>query len=91
MASPEFHDKGVEITVTRSAGADRAVVVLIDTPNWEPDGSDGGPGLRVLINNDPTPAYEGIAHTCDPTEPLLEAKARRMAFALDDIDYLENQ
>jgi hypothetical protein len=38
----------VLVTVTRSAGPDGAVLVFIDTPNFEPDGS---PGLRVLVND----------------------------------------
>ena len=38
------------ITVTRSAGKDGAVIVFIDT-NGEPDGSDDGPALRVLLND----------------------------------------
>lgn len=65
---PEFHEgvvlkvegvvdpedrRGVEVTVGESAGTDGAIVVNIDT-EFEPDGSDGGPGLRVLINDDPT-------------------------------------
>jgi hypothetical protein len=50
--------KGVTVRVTDSAGVDGAVVVFIDT-TFEPDASDGGPGLRVLINDEP--AYEGRA------------------------------
>jgi hypothetical protein len=49
----------VKVTVTRSAGDDRAVTVFIDT-GFEPDGSDGGPGLRVLINDNE--AYVGKAY-----------------------------
>ena len=45
--------EAVGVTVTRSIGSDGAVVVFVDTP-FEPDGSDGGPGLRVMINDDPT-------------------------------------
>lgn len=41
----------VQVIVTRSAGKDGAVLVFIDTYNFEPDGSDGGPGLRVLLND----------------------------------------
>lgn len=50
---------GVEVTITHSAGSDGAVVVFIDT-DFEPDASDGGPGLRVHINGDPT--YEGTPY-----------------------------
>lgn len=56
---------GVEVTITTSDGPDGAVVVFIDT-DFEPNGSDGGPGLRVNINDDPT--YEGVAHIA-PVEP----------------------
>lgn len=38
------------VTITTSAGADGATVVFIDTAK-EPDGSDGGPGLRVMVND----------------------------------------
>lgn len=51
--------KGVTVTVTDSAGADGATVLMVDT-TFEPSGSDGGPGLRVLINDDP--AYVGKAY-----------------------------
>jgi hypothetical protein len=50
---------GVTTIVTRSAGADGAVVVFIDT-DFEPGASDGGPGLRVRINDDTT--YAGVAY-----------------------------
>lgn len=53
----------VEVSVTRSAGTDGAVVVFIDT-TFEPGASDGGPGLRVLINDHDT--YAGVAYS--PTE-----------------------
>ena len=40
----------VTVGVTRSSGRDGAVVVFVDT-TFEPDGSDGGPGLRVRVND----------------------------------------
>ncbi len=43
--------KAVTITVTRSAGEDNAVLVMIDTAGFQPNGADGGPGLRVLVND----------------------------------------
>lgn len=58
-----FHDPQIKVGITKSAGKDNAVVVFVDT-QFEPNGSDGGPGLRVLINDDPT--YEGVAF--DPRE-----------------------
>jgi hypothetical protein len=71
----------VEVTVTRSAGDDRAVVVFIDT-DFEPDGSDNGPGLRVLINDDE--AYVGKAYDLGSHH---EAKSVKFEVNLDDIDY----
>lgn len=46
-----------KVTICRSAGADGAVVVYVDT-GFEPDGSDEGPGLRVQINDSTT--YKGV-------------------------------
>lgn len=40
----------VAVNITTSAGADGAVLVILDT-TFEPDGSDGGPGLRVMVND----------------------------------------
>lgn len=62
-----FEVKGHEVivTVTESAGRDGAVVVFIDTL-FEPGGGDGGPGLRVLINDDET--YAGKPYV--PTEDV---------------------
>lgn len=48
---------GVTITVSPSGGTDGALVIFVDTL-FEPDGSDGGPGLRVLVNDDD--AYIGV-------------------------------
>lgn len=60
---------GVKVTITTSAGNDGAVVVFIDT-TFEPDGSDVGPGLRVLLNDDPV--FEGVEYRPDPTEDMDE-------------------
>lgn len=57
----------VDVEVTTSAGKDNAIVVMIDT-GFEPDGSDGGPGLRVLVNDHPV--YVGVAY--EPTEDDLQ-------------------
>lgn len=57
-------------TVSRSAGNDGAIVVLLDT-TFEPDGSDGGPGLRVRINDDL--AYEGVRHHAGDTSAVVAA------------------
>jgi hypothetical protein len=59
-------DPDVVVTVTRSAGRDGAVLVMIDT-SFEPDGRDGGPRLRVRINDDPV--WVGVA-----SQPVGDAK-----------------
>jgi hypothetical protein len=71
----------VTITVTRSAGDDRAVVVFIDTA-FEPNGTDGGPGLRVLVNDDE--AYVGTAYDLGAHH---EAKSVEFEVRSDDIAY----
>jgi hypothetical protein len=55
----EVSHEGVMVTITRSEGEDNAIVVFVDTA-FEPDGSDGGPGLRILLNDDD--AYVGVPH-----------------------------
>lgn len=50
---------GVTATITTSAGADGAVLVILDT-DFEPDASDGGPGLRVMVNDGS--AFVGVPH-----------------------------
>lgn len=80
LITPTDED-GVEITVTRSAGNDRAVLVLIDT-TFEPDASDGGPGLRVLINDDE--AYVGKAYEFGGRH---RAGERTVVVALSEVAY----
>lgn len=46
----ELEHLGAHVTITTSAGSDGAVVVFVDT-DFEPDASDGGPGLRVILND----------------------------------------
>ena len=75
----------VTVTVTRSAGDDRAVIVFIDT-EFEPDGSDGGPALRVLINDDE--AYVGKAYDLGKHH---EAASVKFEVSLDDITYTEKE
>lgn len=48
----EIHAQGLHITITHSEGSDGALLVMIDTTS-EPDGSDGGRGIRVLLNDEP--------------------------------------
>ena len=80
MAEPT--DGRVTISVTRSAGDDRAVVVFIDTEGFEPGGFDGGPGMRVLINDDE--AWVGKAYDYGGHH---EAKDVKFELTLDDIAY----
>jgi hypothetical protein len=75
----------VEITVTRSAGDDRAVTVFIDT-DFEPDGSDDGPGLRVLLNDNE--AYAGKAYDLGAHHA---AASKRLVVELDDIAYVTDE
>lgn len=65
----------IEITITRSAGDDRAVLVLIDT-DFEPNASDGGPGLRVLVN-------DGEVYTGKELDLTSEHPAASRSIALD--------
>jgi hypothetical protein len=71
----------LEVIITRSAGDDRAVLVFIDTV-FEPDGSDGGPGLRVLVNDD-----EGFVGKPYDMGANHHAKDVRFLVKLDDIAY----
>ncbi len=76
----------VRVTITTSDGDDGAVVVFIDT-QFEPDGSDGGPGLRVWINDDPQ--YEGVLYSkplyddwLPPTGEPIDAAYRPIGWGL---------
>jgi hypothetical protein len=67
MAAPEFtvEGLGLRVTITRSAGADRALVVFIDGPgdNGRDVMPNGEPRVRVLLNDEPVFAavpYEPI-------------------------------
>lgn len=61
-------DNDITITVTRSAGADGAIVIFIDT-TFEPNASDGSPGLRVCVG-------EGVVFDGKPREYVPEANDR---------------
>lgn len=41
------------IAIGQSGGDDKATVIYIDT-QYEPDGSDGGTGLRIFLNDNDT-------------------------------------
>lgn len=71
MTAQEFKVEGlgVTITLTESAGSDNAIVVFVDT-TFAPDASDGGRGLRVLINDDDT--YVGVPWRPDPTDSMSD-------------------
>jgi hypothetical protein len=64
---------GVKATITHSAGSDGAVVVFLET-GFEPNASDGGPGLRVLVNDDPV--YEGVPYRSAETEQDSSVRSR---------------
>lgn len=65
MSDTMTEAEDVTVTISRSAGIDGAVVIFIDT-QFEPDGSDGGPGLRVIVNDDD--AYTGVEFILDPND-----------------------
>lgn len=74
------------ITVTRSAGDDRAVVIFVDTD----DGADSvgvqhDPGLRILVND--VEAFVGKAYDMLESGKMHEAKSVSFNVSLDDIDY----
>ena len=73
---------GLEITVTRSAGNDRAVLVIIDT-DFEPTDD---PGLRILVNDDE--AYVGKAYDFGQH---YRAESVRFFVDLDQIPYMEGR
>lgn len=81
MGLGESERSAVTITVTRSAGDDRAIVIFVDT-DFEPSGSDGGPGLRILVNDDE--AFVGKAYDFGGNH---EANAVNFEVSLSAIDY----
>jgi hypothetical protein len=75
-------DDIITVTVTRSAGDDRAVLVLIDT---EFDVRDD-PGLRVLLNDDEI--FVGKAYDLGASH---NAEAKSLSLRLDEIPYLDTE
>lgn len=75
-------EQSVMITVTRSAGDDRAVLVLIDT-TFEPNGSDDSPGLRVLLNDNEV--YAGVAYDFGSHHT---AASKQLRVELSEVPYL---
>ncbi len=75
----------VTITVTRSAGDDRAVLIMIDT-TFEPSGLGDSPGLRVLLNDDE--AYVGKALDFGANHPAM---SQTWCVGLDDIPYVTDE
>lgn len=61
------------------------MVVFIDT-EFEPDGSDGGPGLRVLINDSDT--YTGIRYALGEQRPAV---SKELAVELVEIAYVTDE
>lgn len=72
----------VKVTVTRSAGTDGAVLVMVDT-GFQPDGSDGSPGLRVLVNDQPVFAGREYLEAEEPRE----ADRRTLEVDVAEVDY----
>lgn len=85
--APDPATPDIKILVTRSASADGAVVVFIDT-TFEPDGSDGSPGLRVVVNEDP--AYEGKLYEYSDDSRGIAGEAA-LEVSLRQIDYDEHE
>lgn len=83
---PEFpgNEQSIKVIVTRSTGADKGVVVFVDS-TFEPDGSDGGPGLRILVND--RDAYTGVAYR-EVEDGGQLANFRELTIKLTDIDYI---
>jgi len=76
----------VEIAVTRSIGEDGAVVVFIDT-DFEPTGADGGPGLRVLVNDGDAFIGKPFVYTevdHDAKTVKLTVEPREIAYVTDE-------
>ena len=65
VPEPVAYMPGVIVGVWPSAGDDNAVYLHVGT-DFEPDGSDGGPGLRVDLND--APIYTGVPLTQDRTQ-----------------------
>jgi hypothetical protein len=78
-----WQDPEVVVTVTRSAGLDGAVLVMIDT-TFDPAGADRGPGLRVLVNDHP--AWAGVAYqpVGGDTDPV-DAPTHKLTVALAEL------
>lgn len=82
----EKTDFEVEISVTRSAGDDRAVLVFIDT-SFEPFApGEEDLGLRVLLNDNEI--YVGKPYDLGEHH---EARAVNLIVRSDDIDYTGNE
>lgn len=82
---------GVEVTVTRSAGTDGAVVVFVDT-DFEPDASDGGPGLRIVVNDTDTYPLSYLGKKFEWEGPDDHpAKAVKLTVQLDEIAYVTDE
>ena len=58
MTEDRISAHGVTVTITRSAGADDAVVVYVDTEGLP------GPECRILLNDEPARWQEDVCPTC---------------------------
>lgn len=64
----ELTNIGLAVMVGHTAGIDGALIVQIDTLDFEPDGSDG-PGLRVFLNEGDL--YLGVPYVNGYVEGIL--------------------
>jgi hypothetical protein len=77
-------EQTITVTVSRSAGADGAFIVLVDT-DFEPDGSDGSPALRIGLNDHEV--FVGKAYEPSDYERTVGGKERTLTVAVADIPY----
>ena len=86
---PVVDEPAVTVWIGRSAGKDGAVLVVIDTGGFEPDGSTPGrPALRVNVNDGTV--YAGVDYDAgggSVEHPLGEAPWREYTVPLSEIAY----
>lgn len=65
----------ITVTITRSAGADNAPLVMVDTT--EEIDSDDGPLMRILLNDEPV--WNGVAYVAGSVTTTNERRIRALA------------
>lgn len=83
---PAALDEEITVIVTRSAGTDGVVLVMIDT-TFEP--SAPTPGLRVLVNDEPV--FVGLPHEVIVDEEPLDAPDKKITVKLSELAYIEHE